>query len=670
MNLFFWRKVPKIKIPTFDQFWVLKGFQECVDGFWIWQNNRFYVSSRMKERLGYAPHDDKKFNDPNWWQEFVHPDDLDNLKKFLKDIINQKTRFTQIETRIRHYHGHWVWFFIHCYIDGYNNGSPRVLGTLSDISAYRLLHDQLERTIEELENASQEKSHFISHLNHEIRTPINGIIGGVERLKDTPLSSEQQNYISNITSCADLLLNLVNEVLDLSKIAAGKLEIDPVEFELDKVIRQTFSMLAPSAARKNLSLILNMDKNLPHYLRGDSLRLQQVIINLLNNAIKFTDTGKVTLEIKLHYQKSIGKPNHLLFRVIDTGHGIAKDVLPRLFQDFTQANKSITRTFGGTGLGLSICRKLVALMGGEIGAQSVLGKGSTFWFIIPLIPVEKIDPDKHNKSHPIKKKETLKSFHILITEDNPINQQVLKELLASLNQSFIIANNGAEAVELFKQNEFDLVFMDMNMPILDGFSATKKIRQMEKEKEIPIIIVTADTYSIDKQELLKNGVTQIIHKPVTKEKLSDILKLYQSEEFTIKPDGPNPDIRKSQGSSHLPPSTSIDLPQIMALSQDIGHDTVVSLLDAYTREGLHIINQLENNKEGDYYNLAHTLAGMSENLGITGAASLSRKLMEVRQTKKEDPRLLIRQLSETFHSTITEIDHLKQEIRSKGKKEG
>lgn len=665
MNLFFWRKSSKIKAFSLDQSWILEGFQQCVDGFWIWQDNLFYISSRLKERLGYDQLADKKFTNTNWWQEFVHPDDINKLKKFLKDIINNEAKTFQIEFRIRHYHGHWVWFFVHCYVNHHYNKQPRILGTFSDVSSYRLLHDQLEHTIKELESASQEKTHFISHLNHEIRTPINGILGGVEKLKETPLSHEQQDYLNNITSCADLLLNLVNEVLDLSKMAAGKLELDPVEFELNKVVQQTISMLAPSAACKNLSLILDMDKNLPHYLHGDSLRLQQVIINLLNNAIKFTDSGKVTLEIKLHHQKGIGNPNHILFRVIDTGHGIAKDVLPRLFQDFTQATKSVTRTFGGTGLGLSICRKLVALMGGEIGAQSVLGKGSTFWFIIPLLPVEQIKPDKHkDKSNVLKKEEKLKSFHILITEDNVINQEVLIELLTSLNQKLVIANNGAEAIELFKENEFDLIFMDMNMPVLDGFSATKKIRKMPKGKEIPIIIVTADTYSLDKQELLKNGATQIIYKPVTKEKLADLLKLYQSEKFDLKFDTPNTANLKSKPITNFGFATNIDMSQIMTLCNDIGRNAVVSLLDGYTKEGIHIINQLEKDNDAELYNLVHALAGMSENLGMAGVAYCSRQLMATLQAREKDLSPLIHHLRKIFHETADEVDRIKQEINA------
>lgn len=668
MNLFFWNPLAKNPTDRLNQPWILEGFQECVDGFWVWQDDQFYVSARLKERLGYDQLADKKFTTPNWWREFVHPDDIHMLKKFLKDIVNHKAKIFQIEIRVRHYHGHWVWFFVHCYIDTKNKNSLRVLGTFSDISSYRLLHDQLERTIEELENISQEKSHFIAHLNHEIRAPVNGILNGIENLRETAISNEQQEYINNISLCADLLLNLVNEVLDLSKIAAGKLELDPVEFDLSKVVHQIISMLAPAAARKDLVLELIIDKNLPHYLQADSLRLQQVIINLVNNAIKFTETGSVTLEVSPYYKKGIAKPHHILFRVIDTGHGIAKDILPRLFQDFTQATKSVTRTFGGTGLGLSICRKLVALMGGEIGAQSVIGKGSTFWFVIPFSPVEKTsEPPSDSSPHFSDNKEIPTNFHILIAEDNLISQQVLKGLLTSLNQNIMIANNGLEAVKAFKNHRFDLIFMDMNMPILDGFSATKKIRQMATGNDIPIIILTADTYSINQQEFLRKGVTQIIHKPITKDKLREILNFYQSQK-SLAPIN-NTDSISDPLISELPkqpPHSSsfqhIDFPRIITLCQDIGHETVLHLLDDYVTEGRDMIRQLENGQ--DTYHLAHTLAGMSENMGITEVAKLSRQITMSVKAQKKDLDSFLPQIGNIFHQAVAEITKVKQEINS------
>lgn len=668
MNLFFWRKERKKSDLTLNQDWILEGFQDCVDGFWVWQSNQFYISSRIKTRLGYDQHADVKFTDVNWWRDFVHPEDMDKLKNFLKDIVNNEVKTRQIEIRIRHYHGHWVWFLIHCYVGTFRNNQPQVLGTFSDVSAYRLLHDQLEKTIEDLETISQEKSHFISHLNHEIRTPINGILGGLTQLQETDLSLDQQDCVNKISACADLLLNLVNEVLDLSKIAAGKLEIDPVEFELNRVIQQVFSMLKPVAQQKKLQLVLEMDRNLPHFVKTDSLRLQQVIINLLGNAIKFTDTGKVTLEIKLHHQKANGNSSHLLFRVIDTGHGIAKDVLPFLFQDFTQATKSVARTYGGTGLGLSICRKLVALMGGEIGAQSTVGKGSTFWFILPIEKMSNLATDSMPVD--IKQDASLAKFNILIAEDNHINQQVLIGLLSSLQQDFNIANNGVEAVQCFENNKFDLVFMDMNMPILDGFSATKQIRQMDKGKEVPIIILTADTYSIDKQEFLKNGVTQIIHKPVTKEKLFNVIKFYQKEEQKeeiVKPtrdSSPvfleNPTEFKDEINFNY-----IDWSQITTLSTDIGQETLIKLLDVYVKDGMRIMNQLKGDKSDGFYDVAHTLAGMSENLGMKKVAQLSRDIMISLRTPDENPAPIINQLMQEFNETIAEIDKIKNKFTQK-----
>ncbi len=668
MNLFFWRKERREPELTLNQDWILEGFQDCVDGFWVWQSNQFYISSRIKTRLGYDQHADVKFTDVNWWRDFVHPEDMDKLKKFLKDIVKNEIKTRQIEIRIRHYHGHWVWFLVHCYVGVFRNNQPQVLGTFSDVSAYRLLHDQLEKTIEDLEIVSQEKSHFISHLNHEIRTPINGILGGLAQLQETDLNLEQQDCLNKVTACADLLLNLVNEILDLSKIAAGKLEIDPVEFELNRVIQQVFSMLKPTAQQKKLQLVLEMDENLPHFIKTDSLRLQQVIINLLSNAIKFTDTGKVTLEIKLHHQKTNRNSNHLLFRVIDTGQGIAKDVLPFLFQDFTQATKSVARTYGGTGLGLSICRKLVALMGGEIGAQSTVGKGSTFWFILPIEKIKDlaIDPISVN----VKQDASLAKFNILIAEDNHINQQVLIGLLSSLQQDFSIANNGIEAVQCFENNQFDLVFMDMNMPILDGFSATKQIRQLDKGKEVPIVILTADTYSIDKQEFLKNGVTQIVHKPVTKEKLFNVIKFYQKEEqkekvTKISEDGSSASLEHSAEIIDEINFNCIDWNQIITLSKDIGQETLIKLMDVYVKDGMRIMNQLKGVKSDGFYDIAHTLAGMSENLGMKKVAKLSRDIMISLRTPDENPSPLINQLAQGFNETIVEIDKIKDKFSQK-----
>lgn len=665
MNLFFWRKKFLTPNLTLHQDWILEGFQDCVDGFWVWQSNQFYISSRIKTRLGYDQHADVKFTDINWWQDFVHPEDMNKFKKFLKDIIKNKVKTRQIEVRIRHYHGHWVWFLIHCYVGVFRNNQPQVLGTFSDVSAYRLLHDQLEKTIEDLEVVSQEKSHFISHLNHEIRTPINGILGGLTQLQETDLSLEQKDCVNKVVACADLLLNLVNEILDLSKIAAGKLEIDPVEFELNRVIQQVFSMLKPAAQQKNLQLILDMDGNLPHIIKGDSLRLQQVIINLLSNAIKFTEVGKVTLEVKLHHQKANGSSSHLLFRIIDTGHGIAKEVLPFLFQDFTQATKSVARTYGGTGLGLSICRKLVALMGGEIGAQSTVGKGSTFWFIIPLEKISHVAAT--SKPVDVKKEESLKKFNVLIAEDNHINQQVLIGFLSSLNQNFSIANNGIEAVQHFENSQFDLIFMDMNMPILDGFSATKQIRQMDKGKDIPIIILTADTYSIDKQEFLKNGVTQIIHKPITKEKLFNVIKFYQKEEpkeetGTSTNDSSTFPIQSSTDVADEIEFKCIDWQQIAALSTDIGEETLIKLMDVYIKDGMRIMNRLKGEATDEWYDAVHTLAGMSENLGMKKVGKLSRDVMISLRTPGDNPSLLINQLMQGFNETVLEIDKIKNKF--------
>lgn len=661
MNLFFWRKKALALDPTLQQDWILEGFQDCVDGFWVWQNTHFYVSPRIKKKLGYGQLTDKNFNDVNWWKEFVHPEDIDKLKNFLKDLVKNDVKTRQIEIRIRHYHGHWVWFLLHCYVGASHHNQPQVLGTFSDVSAYRLLHDQLERIIEDLQTASQEKSHFISHLNHEIRSPLNGILGAAAQLQETDLTPTQQGYLSNVISSADLLLNMVNEILDLSKIAAGKLEIDAREFELIPVIQQVVGMFMPVAQQKKIHLILELDKTLPRVIKSDSLRLQQILINLLTNAIKFTDTGKVTLEVTRRLNKGPDTSNHLLFRVIDTGHGIAKEVLPQLFQDFTQASKSVVRTQGGTGLGLSICRKLIGLMSGEIGAQSTLGKGSTFWFILPI---EKM-PSDFMAVNP-KEREPLKPFNLLVVEDNLINQQVLRALLTSLEQEFILSSNGAEALQLVETNDFDLIFMDMNMPVLDGFSATKQIRKLDKGKEIPIVILTADTYSIDTQEFINNGVTDIIYKPITKEKLREVLTFYQEKEVaTPLAVSFSDSLSQPQGEDLEHANLNYtNLTHIQELCRDIGCETTLRLLEIYVQDGARFISQFQSKNAEAFYDIAHTLAGISENLGMQGVGQLSRDLMLSIQHQEENPSLTISQLIMVFNETILEIDIIKKKLTS------
>jgi signal transduction histidine kinase len=400
------------------------------------------------------------------------------------------------------------------------------------------LHIQLKRTNEELvrarkeaEAAAEAKSIFLANMSHEIRTPMNGIIGMVDILKHTPLNEEQKEYLSIIESSGENLLTIINDILDYSKIEAGRIELEKIPIKLEQELRRVKSILQVMADRKKLQIKLNIGPEVPEYLLGDPVRLKQIIINLVNNAIKFTEKGEVRIEVEA--QKLEDGKATLLFRVVDTGIGISEEGQKRLFRSFSQVDKSTTRKFGGTGLGLAISKNLSEMMGGEIGVISKEGEGSTFWFTVCL---EITDAETYQKTAEPEQggaasgKGSQRSLTILLAEDNKINQRVAMVNLNNLGHQVDIANNGKEALEMFTQKAYDLVFMDIQMPEMDGMEATKKIRELEVQqkvsKKIPIIAMTANTMEGDREKYLQIGMDDYVSKPFKQGELVKIFDKY------------------------------------------------------------------------------------------------------------------------------------------------
>jgi signal transduction histidine kinase len=399
------------------------------------------------------------------------------------------------------------------------------------------LHIQLKRINEELvkakkaaEAAAEAKSIFLANMSHEIRTPMNGIIGMVDILKKTPLTPEQKEYVQIIESSGENLLTIINDILDYSKIEAGRIELEKIPINLREEINNVVKILQIQADRKNLSLIVEIDDDVPQFLIGDPVRLKQIIINLVNNAIKFTEKGNIRIVVEK--QQINGTKAHLLFKVIDTGIGISEEGKKRLFKSFSQVDRSTTRKFGGTGLGLAICKNLSEMMGGEIGVESEVGVGSTFWFTVVLEISDKETYQKSNKSEKIDNiKEKIKvKLNILLAEDNTINQKVALVNLNNLGHNTDVANNGKEAVEMFLKKNYDLIFMDIQMPEMDGIEATKKIREIEKKhnaiRKIPIIAMTANTMEGDKEKYLQAGMNDYVSKPFKQKELVAIFNKY------------------------------------------------------------------------------------------------------------------------------------------------
>ncbi len=391
----------------------------------------------------------------------------------------------------------------------------------------------------DLLKASRLKNEFLANMSHELRTPTNAIIGFAGLLSSTALTEEQKEYVQTLITSGEGLLVLINEILDLAKIEAGKLELEEIPFKLEPILQGAIALLKSQAAEKKNQIILEIEHGTPEHVIADQNRLRQVLINLLGNANKFTENGEITLRV-VSRSGDTTDLNYVNFLIQDTGIGIPPEKQAKVFEKFTQADGSTTRKYGGTGLGLSICNQLVGLMHGEIKLESEVGVGSTFSFEIPLRLAEKEKSVKTAKPAQESQKEQLEPVShdrtILIVEDNPVNQRLATIMVKKQGFEVIVAGDGLEALSALKENQIDLVLMDIQMPNMDGITATKKIREIESSEEkknyialasrfdaIPIIALSAHVREEDKREGREAGMDDFLTKPIIKAKLEATL---------------------------------------------------------------------------------------------------------------------------------------------------
>ncbi|WP_229413349.1 hybrid sensor histidine kinase/response regulator [Massilia violaceinigra] len=413
----------------------------------------------------------------------------------------------------------------------HSGGESYLLGFSIDVSEQRAARDAMQRAVESAQAASRAKSDFLANMSHEIRTPMNGILGMTELVLESGLAPQQREDIELVKGSADALLSIIDDILDFSKIEAGKLDIDDVPFDLGKLVRETLRSLALPARQKGLALACELPPHLPRALKGDPGRLRQVLINLLGNAIKFTSEGGVTLAVTL--RRVSEQRCDVEFAVRDTGIGIAPDQQTLIFDAFSQVDGSTTRQYGGTGLGLTICRRLVLLMQGDISVSSEAGRGSVFRFRVPLgqTAAAPVEAPAHGRASvsaalpatvpPVQ----AGRLHIVLAEDNPVNQRLALRLLEKMGHRVTVADNGLDALEHALHGGADLVLMDVQMPGLDGMSATRAIRRWEAAHggHVAVVAMTARAMQGDRERCLEAGMDDYLSKPLDSARLREVL---------------------------------------------------------------------------------------------------------------------------------------------------